>query len=128
MVTGEFPSRKVSVDTVFRGGYGSRWRGAEQMDPSKSRTGMLSYIRYRIENGNMFWTLWPFLMIFMSIASVYSSYNKLIYYFVDLIVVLAILEVVFVKCPDCGNRPKRLLRQFPELCPHCGKEFLKKES
>ncbi len=94
------------------------------MDPMKRRKAMSRYIKVRAGDGNLFWILWPYLMILIPIAGIYSSFRSVVYYFVDLVVVLLLLETFLLKCPYCDQRFKRFLRQFPGKCPHCGSVLL----
>ena len=46
-----------------------------------------------------------------------------VFYILGAFALFCILEALLVKCPHCGKRPVKLLKEFPSHCPHCEKEL-----
>ena len=46
-----------------------------------------------------------------------------IFFIILVAVIFKIIETLMVKCNHCKNRPLSLLKNFPDICPHCGKEL-----
>jgi hypothetical protein len=66
--------------------------------------------------------------ILIGLLAVLVAINKdliglAIFFIILVALIFKIIETLMVKCNHCKNRPLSLLKNFPDICPHCGKKL-----
>ena len=78
----------------------------------------MGYIKFRKKYGLLFLILFPSVVMMMALL-----WKKSMLILFCLMIIFPILEMHLVKCPTCRMKVIKPFEDFPEKCPHCGRDL-----
>ena len=78
----------------------------------------MNYIEFKKKYGLLFYILFP---SFVAVLAVF--WKESVFAVFGLLLLIALLEHLLVKCPYCRHRVSKPFSRLPDNCPHCGKEL-----